>query len=505
MLWVGLAVAARCWGTQIERSGLKIGGPWARAATVGWALAGLAAAMATALPARADFQAGAAAFARGDYQAAIHEWLPYAAENDPRALFNLGQIYRLGLGVEKDLAKAEQYYRRAADLGHVGAQGNLGSLYFEREPPEGAEAVRYWRLAARGGDPRSQYLLGIQYFNGDHVPRDYVVAHAWLGLAAAAGLPEAVRALATVKSYLDPPELAQSAKLAATLVSAVPMPESTDPSKPRDAGRPDLMAAAQQESALLRHPVDDLAPAELVPVSPEAVRGAVPLTDVVDAPPPRPAPPAAGPAERVAHRAQFAGPSDEAAARALRERLLRRHAALLGGADILVEGGVPGSGRRLRTAPLADEAAAKALCAAAAAAGDACQVVKTMPVAIALRGDVETTPSPAPAPRAAPAATAPRPVQVVPVRSAASGDDRWRVQVGAGRTEEEARLRWSRLVAGHADLLDAVELFIFRADLGDKGVYHRIQLGRFARREPAIALCERLKRRAVDCFVTPSP
>lgn len=82
----------------------------------------------SAAPAHANFQAGAEAYARGDYKTAIDEWLPYAANSDPRALFNLGQMYRLGLGADKDLVKAEQYYRRAAELGHVGAQANLGSM-----------------------------------------------------------------------------------------------------------------------------------------------------------------------------------------------------------------------------------------------------------------------------------------------------------------------------------------------------------------------------------------
>jgi hypothetical protein len=38
--------------------------------------------------ARADFAAGIEAYTQGDYRTALDEWLPYAAENDSRALFN---------------------------------------------------------------------------------------------------------------------------------------------------------------------------------------------------------------------------------------------------------------------------------------------------------------------------------------------------------------------------------------------------------------------------------
>jgi hypothetical protein len=118
----------------------------------------VAAMLALGAPARADFQAGIDAYARQDYQTALNEWLPYAAQEKPSALFNIGQMYRLGHGVERDLTKAEQYYRRAAELGHIGAMANLGSMMFEQKPPKGDEAVMFWRQAARGGDAKSQYL-----------------------------------------------------------------------------------------------------------------------------------------------------------------------------------------------------------------------------------------------------------------------------------------------------------------------------------------------------------
>ncbi len=169
---------------------------------LGW-ITGLLAALASA-PALADMRAAADAFARGDYQTAAREWLPHAAQGNPEALFQLGQLYRRGLGVEQDVERAERYYRRAAQRGHVLAQGNLGTLlYFKTPEPDRAGAIKWWSSAARNGDPRSQYMLGALYANGDDMPRDFVEAYAWLSLAAANGLADAAKARASLAKTLD--------------------------------------------------------------------------------------------------------------------------------------------------------------------------------------------------------------------------------------------------------------------------------------------------------------
>lgn len=149
-------------------------------------------------------RAAADAFTRGDYQTAAREWLPHAAQGNPEALFQLGQLYRRGLGVKKDIARAEQYYLRAARRGHVLAQGNLGTmLYFKKPKPDPDGAIKWWTAAARNGDPRSQYMLGALYANGNHLPRDLVQAYAWLTLAAANGVVEAGTARTSLARTLD--------------------------------------------------------------------------------------------------------------------------------------------------------------------------------------------------------------------------------------------------------------------------------------------------------------
>ncbi|MEC9151060.1 MAG: sporulation protein, partial [Pseudomonadota bacterium] len=112
-----------------------------------------------AAPAMAEVKAGVDAWAAGDFATAVREWAGPAAEGDPDAQFNMGQAYRLGRGVETDVAQAEALYARAAAQGHVKAADNYGLLLFQRGARE--EALPYISAAAMRGDPRAQYVLGI--------------------------------------------------------------------------------------------------------------------------------------------------------------------------------------------------------------------------------------------------------------------------------------------------------------------------------------------------------
>jgi hypothetical protein len=525
----------------------------------------------------ADFKAGVEAYQRGDYETAIHEWLPYAAENDPKALFNLGQMYRLGQGTPIDRLKAEQYYRRAAALGHIGALANLGSLYYEADPPQGGEAAYFWRRAARGGEPRSQYYIGVQYLTGEYISRDYVLAYAWLSLSAKAGFAPASERLVEAASQLNAAQIQEATRLAGSLVVTPKVAESPDPSKPRDVAKPDILALGQvRENPPPARPMSELLEDKLFAVPPAEVRGAVPVPDmgaasssdgatdrsraavapepraVSDAPRPEaPAPPASpvekAPAPAAAkreepspapsappsdaaedgsvYRAQFASMVGEGEAETLKTALETGHADLLKGVELKVDPmrvGAEGLLVRLRSGAVGDRRAAEAVCARFRARQVECQVVKSLSIDVTRRDEADPTRQAAsartPARRAVPVSVAVKPsapraaTEAIPVKrdthmlAVDAGEaDRWRVQVGAGRSEDEARQRWSALLGSHGDLLEALELFVYRADLGQKGVYYRVQLGRFGKRESAATLCGHLKERQVDCFVTASP
>ena len=168
-----------------------------------------------AAPALADVKAGVDAWSRGDFDAAVGEWVGPAAGGNADAQFNLGQAYKLGRGVKQDIARAEELFGKAAAQGHLHASDNFGLLLFQRG--ERAKALPYIGAAADRGEPRAQYLLGIANFNGDNVPKDWVRAYALVSLAQQAGLAQAAAALTQMDQYIPLDQRQKSVALAQEL------------------------------------------------------------------------------------------------------------------------------------------------------------------------------------------------------------------------------------------------------------------------------------------------
>ena len=185
-------------------------------------------------PALADVKQGVDAWSKGDYSQAVREWEGPASAGDPDAMFNLGQAYRLGRGVPADPGRAESLYARAAAAGHVQAADTYGLMLFQNGRREAA--LPYVEAAARRGDPRSQYLLGIAYFNGDIVSKDWVRAYALLTRANAQGLPQAGPALAQMDEFIPLAQRQQAAAL------AVQMQRESDAERGRALAAADLGA-----------------------------------------------------------------------------------------------------------------------------------------------------------------------------------------------------------------------------------------------------------------------
>jgi uncharacterized protein len=145
-------------------------------------------------------KAGVEAWQRGEHAAAVALWQPLAGKNDADALFNLGQAYRLGLGVSLDLARAQELFERAARLGHLDAQTSLGLLLFQSG--NRIAAMRWLKSAAERGEPRALLIYGTALFNGDGVERDPVKAYAYVSRAAAQGLAPAKETLAQMDELI---------------------------------------------------------------------------------------------------------------------------------------------------------------------------------------------------------------------------------------------------------------------------------------------------------------
>ncbi len=105
--------------------------------------------------------------------------------------------------------------------------------------------------------------------------------------------------------------------------------------------------------------------------------------------------------------------------------------------------------------------------------------------------ETETAAVVAPAPETPEAATPPAVV--------AAGA--FRVQIGSYRTESGALNGWKILQSAHETLLADLKPTIVSADLGARGVFHRLQAGPLADRGAANTLCNSLKARKQGCLV----
>ena len=76
-----------------------------------------------------------------------------------------------------------------------------------------------------------------------------------------------------------------------------------------------------------------------------------------------------------------------------------------------------------------------------------------------------------------------------------------RLQLGSLRSEDAARQEWERIKRKNRDLLGNLSATPVRAELGDKGVYYRIQAGPIADLAAAERICGELKQRNIGCIL----
>jgi cell division septation protein DedD len=104
---------------------------------------------------------------------------------------------------------------------------------------------------------------------------------------------------------------------------------------------------------------------------------------------------------------------------------------------------------------------------------------------------------------AAPAlpAVAPAQLAAAPATAGPVFANKWRVQLGAFRSNDDAQHQWARMRKDHPDLLGSLTLSVERIDLGpNRGIYFRMQAGPLPDRDVATALCARLKADHVGCM-----
>ena len=136
-----------------------------------------------------------------------------AEAKHPGAMFQLGEMYRLGQGVQVSTSDAETWLRRAAANDHVGAALSLARLLLSMDPPDLDSGAAFCRQAAEAGDGHAQLLLGQLYQEGRGLPRDAREAARWFERAADQGVLTACERLGRL--YADDFELQDDFRAAA--------------------------------------------------------------------------------------------------------------------------------------------------------------------------------------------------------------------------------------------------------------------------------------------------
>lgn len=84
---------------------------------------------------------------------------------------------------------------------------------------------------------------------------------------------------------------------------------------------------------------------------------------------------------------------------------------------------------------------------------------------------------------------------------AAQADGVYVVQIAAVKSESRAKDEWNRLQSRHVELLGDMNLMLQRVELGDRGVFFRMQTGPFPNKTTAQDMCQQLQAEDMDCIV----
>ena len=115
-----------------------------------------------------------------------------------------------------DFATALREFRPLAEQGSVGAQFNLGVMYYNGKgvPQNYKTAVKWFSLAAEQGVAYAQYNLGVMYYKGEGVSQDYVYAHMWWNVVASNGEENGGKVRDAVAKEMTPTQIEKAQELA---------------------------------------------------------------------------------------------------------------------------------------------------------------------------------------------------------------------------------------------------------------------------------------------------
>jgi TPR repeat protein len=149
--------------------------------------------------AMADFEAGLLASQKGDYAKAMREFRSLAEHGHAKAQVQLGILYEMGLGTEKNYPEASKWYQKAAIQGEREAQQKLIEMK-QKGRSKNAHPPIPENFEGDVTKAQVQYDIGVMYYNGIGADKDLNTAYRWFNMAANQGHPRAQNDLALMLS-----------------------------------------------------------------------------------------------------------------------------------------------------------------------------------------------------------------------------------------------------------------------------------------------------------------
>lgn len=110
--------------------------------------------------------------------------------HDDKIQYRLGWMLQNGIGSEKDIGEAKQYYEKSAKFGNTFACYSLAKLILAEENPTGGEVkkvTQYLKQASESGNQFAQYSLGKLYLDEKYVDKSILKAIELFKLSAEKG------------------------------------------------------------------------------------------------------------------------------------------------------------------------------------------------------------------------------------------------------------------------------------------------------------------------------
>ena len=138
-----------------------------------------------------------------------------AEQGDADAQYTLGNNYKTGIGVQRDIFEARRWHLRAAENGHSEAQYEIGYSYEKGRfvSKDLDVSLSWYKKAAAQENARAQFKVGLFYKEGWAVPKDLDEALNWYKKAASKGHALAgmsLDRLQTVAAVVEPAQVEDS-------------------------------------------------------------------------------------------------------------------------------------------------------------------------------------------------------------------------------------------------------------------------------------------------------